>query len=106
MIEFCRLNLRSFRRGGILSNISTPAKITVLGSGNFGTCLAHHLAQKGTPVVMWGRSQALADSINTQHRNPKYLSHIDLSPQLSATTELSDELLRNTEYLLLAIPTQ
>jgi glycerol-3-phosphate dehydrogenase len=89
-----------------LSNNTTAAKILVLGSGNFGTCLAHHLAQKGTPVIMWGRSRELADSINQKHRNPKYLSHIDLSPLLSATTELSDELLRNTEYLILAIPTQ
>ncbi len=92
--------------GGNLTNSTAAASITVLGSGNFGTCLAHHLAQKGSPVILWGRSEAIAESINNKHRNPRYLSHIDLSKQLSATTQLSDELLIHTEFLILAIPTQ
>lgn len=96
----------SHANGGNLSNHTTAAKITVLGSGNFGTCLAHHLAHKGTPVVLWGRSQAIADGINQKHRNPRYLNHIELSSLLSATTTLDDELLGNTEFLILAIPTQ
>ncbi|MCX6130018.1 MAG: NAD(P)-dependent glycerol-3-phosphate dehydrogenase [Proteobacteria bacterium] len=89
-----------------MSNSSSTPVISVLGSGNFGTCLAQHLAQKAYPVTLWGRSQSIADSINQQHRNPRYLSHITLSPRLKATTELSHELLKSTQFLILAIPTQ
>ncbi len=96
----------SNRSGGPLLDTSTTASITVLGSGNFGTCLGQHLASKGFPVTLWGRSKALADSINRQHRNPRYLSQFELSPLLTATTDLSDERLLSTEYLVLAIPTQ
>ena len=77
-----------------------------MGSGNFGTCLAQHLAHKSYPVTLWGRSQAIVDGINRQHRNTKYLSSIELSPLLRATTQLSEELLRDTHFLILAIPTQ
>ena len=89
-----------------MSNSIQAGDILVLGSGNFGTCLANHLARKGFPVVMWGRSQAIADSINMHQRNPKYLSHIQLSPELKATVELNPELLKRLKYLIIAIPTQ
>jgi glycerol-3-phosphate dehydrogenase (NAD(P)+) len=89
-----------------LSNAAPPPEILVLGSGNFGTCLANHLAHKGFSVLMWGRSQSLAKSINELHKNPKYLSSIPLSPRLRAITDITPEQLAQTRYLVLAIPTQ
>ncbi len=78
----------------------------VLGTGNFGTCLANHLALQGHDVTIWGRSKEINASIQTKHRNPKYLSHIELHPGLKATDDLSPALLQAAEFLILAIPTQ
>ncbi len=85
---------------------SEECEVMVLGSGNFGTCLANHLAHKGMPVLMWGRSNEIAQQINTHHRNPKYLSHVSLSSNLFATTEIKPEALQKIKYLVLAVPTQ
>ena len=49
-------------------------RILVLGAGNFGTCLAQHLAEQGYHVTIWTRSTEVADSINQSQKNPNYLS--------------------------------
>ena len=89
-----------------LSNPGHPRKTLVLGTGNFGTCLANYLALQGHDVTIWGRSKAINTSINTLHRNPKYLSHIPLETGLKATDSLDKATLKNVEFLVLAIPTQ
>ena len=81
-------------------------KILVLGAGNFGTCLAQHLAEKGYHVTMWSRSQAVTDSINASRKNPKYLSSINLSPRLSATSNLDAKTLGETSVVVHVTPTQ
>lgn len=81
-------------------------KIIVLGSGNFGTCLAQHLSLNGHDVTIWSRTQDVADSINKVHRNPKYLKGIDLSPSIKATCEISEGMLNQYTAVVLAIPTQ
>lgn len=81
-------------------------KILVLGSGNFGTCLAQHLAEKGYHVTLWTRTQHVAEAINTSHKNPKYLSTINLSPRLSATTVIDERLLASVSVVLHVTPLQ
>lgn len=81
-------------------------KILVLGAGNFGTCLAQHLADKGYHVTLWSRSPEIADAINTSHRNPKYLSTINLSPRLSATSNISATLMAEVSIVVHVTPTQ
>ena len=91
---------------------STPSppegqkSILVLGSGNFGTCLAHHLSSKGHAVTIWGRSSEVVDGINQHHMNPRYLTGIELCPRLKAVKELKPELISQTELIVLAVPTQ
>lgn len=82
------------------------ANVAVLGSGNFGTCLAQHLAVKGYPVTLWGRSVDIAKAINTQKRNPHYLSEVTLSDLIKATTDLTDAAILQAEMLVIAVPTQ
>lgn len=89
-----------------MSNAAKDAEILVLGTGNFGTCLANHLAQQDHPVLLWGRSQQIVDSINQTHRNPKYLSHIELDKRIKAISEISADLMKKIRFLVLAIPTQ
>lgn len=100
------VDLTPEHKGTDLSNPGTPRKALVLGTGNFGTCLANHLAIQGHDVTIWGRSKEIADSINRSHRNPKYLEHIALDPKLKATSDLSPALVKGAEFLVLAIPTQ
>ncbi len=81
-------------------------KILVLGAGNFGTCLAQHLAEKGYHVTIWSRSQTVTDSINTSRKNPKYLSSINLSSRLSATSNLDAKIIGESSVVVHVTPTQ
>ena len=67
----------------------SPLKTIVIGSGNFGTALAHHLANKGEDVVLWSRRPSISDSINRDHQNPDYLKGVHLSKNLIAVTSLN-----------------
>ncbi|MFW7378089.1 MAG: NAD(P)H-dependent glycerol-3-phosphate dehydrogenase [Oligoflexus sp.] len=88
-------------------NKKIPSKFNlVLGAGNFGTCLAQHLASKGEKVVIWGRSEEVIRSINEEHRNCRYLSDVALSPNVTATCDLSHDLIHQADSIILAIPTQ
>lgn len=82
----------------------TTATIYVLGAGNFGTCLACHLASLGHAVTIWTRHQSTVTAINTQHRNDRYLTDIPLPTNLRATDDITA--LADNDILLLAVPTQ
>ncbi|KAJ3066378.1 hypothetical protein HDU98_010328 [Podochytrium sp. JEL0797] len=52
--------------------------VLVLGGGNFGTCLAEHLAfifepAMGSNVTIYAHDQKVVDSINNDHCNNKYM---------------------------------
>lgn len=81
-------------------------KVLVLGAGNFGTCLAQHLAQLGHQVTLWARSASVVSEINQSRRNPKYLTQFELHPSISARGNLSKDLLRKQQVIVSAIPTQ
>ena len=53
-------------------------KITVFGTGSFGTALANVLAENGHSVLMWGKNENTVDEINQSHQN-KRLSLIHIS---------------------------
>ena len=80
---------------------SSPS-VAVIGLGNWGTALAHHLAGKGIDVVGWGREPEIAHSIATSHRNSLYLSDIELHPNVRATSSLTDT--AGAQVMVLAFP--
>lgn len=57
-------------------------KITVLGSGSFGTALGVVLAKNNHNVMILSRSPEVAESINSKHINPKYFSNYTLPSNL------------------------
>jgi glycerol-3-phosphate dehydrogenase (NAD(P)+) len=63
-------------------------RIAVLGAGSWGTALANLLAGKGHDVTVWSYERDVADAINANHENPRYLSGIPLAPTLRADAEL------------------
>ena len=80
--------------------------ILVLGSGNFGTCLAQHLGLKGHKVTMWARSKEVAEGINKNHINPKYLNSIKLDQHITAVCDLEKLNISKFSTIVLAVPTQ
>jgi glycerol-3-phosphate dehydrogenase (NAD(P)+) len=85
---------------------TTFQTVLVLGAGNFGTCLAQHLASIGHNVHLWTRDPVIADTINLQHKNPRYLSTITLSNRIAATNNLTTDLINSCSTVLVSIPTQ
>ncbi|KZV87768.1 NAD-dependent glycerol-3-phosphate dehydrogenase [Exidia glandulosa HHB12029] len=84
------------------------SKVVVFGSGNFGSCLADHLADSEHKVFLWGRDLDVVESLNSTHRNPRYLTdHVFPESMVAIGPELPDaELLQSADVLLFAIPTQ
>ncbi len=61
--------------------------ICVLGAGSFGTAIGAMFARNGHKVTLLDRNEERTKVINTTHRNPSYLSDVDLPPTLSATVD-------------------
>lgn len=64
-------------------------KLSVFGAGSWGTAMAHHLARRGHETLMWAREAEVADGINSRHRNPLFVSDLDLHPGLRAVNDLA-----------------
>lgn len=66
-----------------------PVRCCVIGAGSWGTAVARHLACQGHEVRLWSHGQAVADGINGEHRNPRYLSDVELPPTIVASCDLA-----------------
>lgn len=78
---------------------------TVLGAGSWGTAFALVLADAGAEVRLWARRPELAHAIGERHENPDYLPGVRLPDRITATADPA-EALRDTEAVVLAIPSQ
>lgn len=79
-------------------------RVTVMGSGNWGTAFAAILADAGSEVRMWARRPELVESINAG-RNAEYLPELELPPSVRATAD-PHEALDGAEVVVLAVPSQ
>lgn len=77
-------------------------RVTVLGAGSFGTTMAHLFTQN-TPTLLWCRRPEVADEINRDHRNERYLPGYAITPELRATASL-EEAVREADVLVMGIP--
>ena len=76
--------------------------VAVIGAGSFGTCLAL-LCARENDVQLWARSADLAEQINLEHRNPRYLTEVDIPKSVHATPDL-EEALAGRELVICAVP--
>lgn len=77
--------------------------VTVIGAGSFGTALAIVLDTAGNKVQIWAREQEVVDGINNNHRNPSYLTDIELPHTIKAYSNL-EHCLRGQEMIIFATP--
>lgn len=63
-------------------------KITVLGSGGWGTALALLLLENGHDVTLWSYTQEESQVLQEKHENPM-LSGVPLPPELKLTTDMA-----------------
>jgi glycerol-3-phosphate dehydrogenase (NAD(P)+) len=66
------------------------ARVAVVGAGSWGTALANLLARKGVPVIVWSHEADVAEGIEREHRNPRYLAEVELDPRLRATADMAE----------------
>lgn len=78
-------------------------KVTVIGSGSFGTALSMVLARAGHDVKLWAREQEIAWNINNFHENHVYLPGVTLSDTIECYTDL-DKAVSDREMIVFATP--
>jgi glycerol-3-phosphate dehydrogenase (NAD(P)+) len=79
--------------------------VAVMGAGAWGSALAQVLVDAGSSVTLWARRPEIADEINTDHRNRRYLGGATLPTEIRATPDPAKALVGATTVLL-AMPSQ
>ncbi|MFP4097865.1 MAG: NAD(P)H-dependent glycerol-3-phosphate dehydrogenase [Alphaproteobacteria bacterium] len=77
----------------------------VIGTGSWGSALAHIMAEKELSVTLWARREEVASEINTTHKNTAHLGDIPLNRTIKATTDLQ-KAVTNHDILLMVTPAQ
>ena len=75
----------------------------IVGAGSLGTSFAKLLAHKLESVLFVSINQDCVDGINRGHRNPKYLTSIQLPPNVRATLDHREALAM--PLIIFAVPT-
>ncbi len=70
-----------------------------------GTGMAKLIAGNGYPVTLWTIEEAVANNINRNHLNQKYLPGIKLPAHVHAVTDLKSAL-KDSKVVVMAVPTQ
>jgi len=78
-------------------------KVAFLGGGSFGTALARLIANKGYDVNFWLRNEAIAQEINQNRTNEKYLKGVIIPKNVKATCDMK-EALTDVKYIVLTLP--
>lgn len=79
-------------------------KVSVLGTGSWGTSLSKVLAENGHQVMMWGRDTDAIEEINAYKTNKRYLKETVLPESIVATMDLK-ETVEGAEFVLIVVPT-
>ena len=80
-------------------------KVTVIGSGSWGTALAVMLAENGHEVLIWSRRQEAVEELLTERKNEKYLPGVEIPDSIQATTDRKAAV-REAEIIILAVPSR
>ncbi|MCL4128472.1 UNVERIFIED_CONTAM: hypothetical protein GTU68_029425 [Idotea baltica] len=78
-------------------------KVAVIGSGSWGTALAHQLRTRGNDVLLYGRDASLLDAISSNRENTTYLPGVQLAEGIRTTTSIED-VSKDSELIVFAVP--
>jgi len=79
-------------------------KISIIGSGSWGTALAVLLSNNGHNVVLWSRLMEKAQKIARDKENKEYLPGVVLSENIKVT--YIDEDIKNSDMIVFAVPSK
>lgn len=74
----------------------------VVGTGSWGTAIAHHLASSGLQVTFWGRRPELVETIRQSRSNEAFLPGATLPDNLRMTEHLED--MADTDAVVVVVP--
>ena len=80
------------------------SKIGVIGGGSWATALVKILSANGNSINWWVRNEDAVKFIAKFHHNPKYLSSVELDLQKIAVSNDLEEIVGQSEILIMAIP--
>ncbi len=80
-------------------------KLTVLGSGSWGSALTVHFARNRFEVVQWCREAQVAQEINTARRNSLYAGGVTYPSGVTATTS-PESALKEVDVVFSVLPAQ
>jgi glycerol-3-phosphate dehydrogenase (NAD(P)+) len=63
-------------------------RVAVIGGGSWGTVLAQIVSENCNDVRVWVREEDRARTINSQRRNPDYVSDLQLNPHIKAYVDI------------------
>ncbi|MDR1876146.1 MAG: NAD(P)H-dependent glycerol-3-phosphate dehydrogenase [Flavobacteriaceae bacterium] len=79
-------------------------RIGVVGSGSWATAIVKILCENLEEVNWWVRNEYIKEYIHHERHNPKYLTGVEFHPEkLNITTNIN-ELVKNSDYIILATP--
>ena len=76
----------------------------IIGSGSWGTALAKILTDNGQTIHWWNRSEAAIIQFKQRSHNPQYLPAARFSMQQLQLTTNIEEVIENSDTILIAIP--
>lgn len=80
-------------------------KVTVIGSGSWGTALAIMLAKEGHEVLIWARREDVVEELLQKRTNEKYLPGVTIPPEIQATTDRKAAV-EGAEIIIFAVPSR
>lgn len=84
----------------------TTTKIAVLGGGAWGLALARLLSENGHSVAVWEFNPIYAELLQTTRCNQALLKDFVLPAEILISNSFADVLTPDTEYIILAVPSQ
>ncbi len=84
--------------------IETRARCAVIGHGSWATALVKVLAENETRVGWYVRNPEVLESLRAEGRNPRYVSDTEFDVSRLALSDDLDEVVRNADILILAVP--
>lgn len=80
-------------------------KISIIGSGSFGTAISVLLGKKGYNVYIYDRNLDRVNSIKEKRENTRYLKGIKIPDTVIPTSSL-EEAVEDVDIIVLAVPSQ